>query len=76
MNAAKCWRNFPRRAWRLKDEQPCGVSIGGKCNLHPAAFDSSDDFLSVAPATFQRAAFRVGFDFFRAAAAPGIERPG
>jgi len=30
----------------------------------PSAFDSSGDFLSVAPATFPRAAFRVGCDFF------------
>jgi hypothetical protein len=40
----------------------------------PAVFDSSTDFLSVAPATFPRAAFRVGCDFFRAAVALGIER--
>jgi hypothetical protein len=41
-----------------------------------AAFGSANDFLSVAPATFPRAAFRVGCVFFRAAVALGIERPG
>jgi hypothetical protein len=30
----------------------------------PSAFDAANDFLSVAPATFQQAAFRVGCDFF------------
>jgi hypothetical protein len=30
----------------------------------PPPFDAANDFLSVAPATFQRAAFRVSRDFF------------
>jgi hypothetical protein len=42
----------------------------------PSPFDAANDFLSVAPTTFPRAAFRAGCDFFRAAVALGIERPG
>jgi len=46
------------------DEQPCGVSIGGKCDSHPSPFEAANDFLPVAPATFHRTAMDSHHGFF------------
>jgi hypothetical protein len=49
------------------DEQPCDFSS--------SPFDAANGFLSGASAIFLPTAFAARHRFFRAAVAPGIERP-
>jgi hypothetical protein len=50
---------------RFMDASTRRFSIGGKCDSHPTAFDSSSDFSPAAAAAFHRARFDSRADFLR-----------